>query len=193
MDETELRYALHDLGLSQVDFARLLGVTPRAVTLWLGAQRAVPPPVSAYLRLLRAAPASLRQAEFQLLKESGKSMRDGMYCVVYSSQTPGQTLAGYGFVIFDGGKIYGGDPGGCQYNGDYTFKDELGVADVRVKLTFAPNSVAVFGVSSPYEWSVDASGTIDPTSVDGFTRLTTPQGQTVDVKFQFMRALPDAA
>jgi transcriptional regulator with XRE-family HTH domain len=193
VDQTELRHELHTLGLSQVDFARLIGVTPRAVTLWLAGQRAVPPPVSAYLRLLTAAPASMRQAEFQLLKESGNSMRDGMYCVVYSSQDSGPMLAGLGFVIFDGGKIYGGDPGGCQYNGAYAFDGQTGIADVHLKLTFSPNGVSVFGVSLPYEWSVDASCTFDPTSVDGLTRITTSLGQTVDVKFQFMRALPDAA
>ncbi len=120
-------------------------------------------------------------------------MRDGMYSVLYSSQDSGPTLAGYGFVIFDGGKVYGADPGGAQYNGEYTFDDQTGLADVHLKLTFAPNHVAVFGVSLPYEWSVDASCAIDPNSVDGLTRITTSLGQTVDVTFRFMRALPDAA
>lgn len=59
-----LRDALYDHGLSQVEFARMVGVTPRAVAMWLAGQRKVPGPVKAYLRLFGAVPLDYQHEEF---------------------------------------------------------------------------------------------------------------------------------
>lgn len=67
--------ARSDLGLSQVDFARLIEVTPRAVSLWMVGERAVPGPVKAYARLLLTAPLSARQIELARLIEGGSGMQ----------------------------------------------------------------------------------------------------------------------
>lgn len=63
MTGVELSEALVGIGLSQVQFARLLTVTPRAVQLWISDQRHVPGPVGAYLRLFRTLPPERRQEE----------------------------------------------------------------------------------------------------------------------------------
>jgi hypothetical protein len=120
-------------------------------------------------------------------------MRDGMYAVEYYSSDTGQLMAGYGFAIFDAGKVYGGDPFGGSYNGECIYNPATGLASVKIKLTFPPDGMAVFGVSLPYEWSVDATTAFDPLANPGAAVLTTVNGQTVNVRFRFIRALPDAA
>ncbi|HEY1728116.1 MAG TPA: hypothetical protein VGG22_07075 [Candidatus Baltobacteraceae bacterium] len=193
MKASDLRASLHKLGFSQADFARLLGVTSRAVSMWLGEQRAVPPPVEAYLRLFTAAPEATRLAEVQRLSESELTMRDGMYAVEYYSNDTGQTLVGYGFVIFDAGKVYGGDPFGGTYNGEYTFDPATELVNVRIKLTFPPGAQAVFGAGPPYEWSVEATTSFLPQTTVGNALLVTTLGQTVNVSFRFIRPMPEAA
>jgi predicted transcriptional regulator len=63
----DLKTILNEVGLSQTDFARLVGVTPRAVTLWMVGDRNIPGPVEAYARLLHSVPLSVRQVELQRL------------------------------------------------------------------------------------------------------------------------------
>lgn len=50
MNGGELRDRLDCLKLTQVEFARLLGVTPRAVNMWVTGKRKVPSTATAYLR-----------------------------------------------------------------------------------------------------------------------------------------------
>ena len=80
MEENIVRITLDTLGLSSADFARLVGVTPRAVSLWLGSQREIPGPVRAYARLLFSLPPSLRRAEIEnTLSERKQPMRPFKY------------------------------------------------------------------------------------------------------------------
>jgi hypothetical protein len=76
MEENIVRTALGALNLSAPEFARLIGVTPRAVTLWLASQREVPGPVRAYVRLLLSIPSALRRSELEnALTERKVAMR----------------------------------------------------------------------------------------------------------------------
>ena len=59
MQVADFKTALQDLGLSQADFARLVGVTSRAVALWTAGERSIPGPIESYLRLLQSAPTSV--------------------------------------------------------------------------------------------------------------------------------------
>ena len=101
----DLKIVLGEIGISQADFARLVGVTPRAVSLWMVGDRNIPGPVEAYARLLAAVPPSARQAELNRLKERKTPMRDGMYEVRYQS-AGGQ---GAGTLILDNGRVFGAD------------------------------------------------------------------------------------
>lgn len=58
MTARQIRKSLKDLGLSQIVFARLMGVTPRAVNLWATGKRHIPGPVIAYLRIFPQLSAS---------------------------------------------------------------------------------------------------------------------------------------
>lgn len=65
MEENIVHTALDKLSLSSPNFSKLVGVTPRAVSLWLSGQREVPGPVHAYVRLLLSLPPHLRRREIE--------------------------------------------------------------------------------------------------------------------------------
>jgi hypothetical protein len=150
--------------------------------------RGIPGPVEAYARLLHSVPLSVRQVELQRLKERKTAMRDGMYGVQYESVAG----AGVGVLVLDNGRVFGADPFGGKYDGEYLYDEGSGLAELRLKLTFAPNAPAVFGISHPYEWSIDVTAKIDPRLDSGRTRIATPVGPHIDAQYRYMRALPEA-
>lgn len=190
MSPAELRAFLVESGLSQGGLAKLLDVSPRAVGFWLSEERAIPGAVDAYARLFLALPPGLRQAEMRRLRETKPTMRDGMYAVTYHD--PARTSYGYGTVVFDNGKIYGADPAGGRYDGDYTYDDASQLATIHIKVAFPPNVAAVFAPAQPFEWSVDMSGVINPRVDKGFIELATTLGK-VQAEYQFLRELPSTA
>jgi len=115
-------------------------------------------------------------------------MQEGMYGVEYR----GQAGWGVGAFVLQQGRIFGADPAGGRYDGDYTENEGTGLADLRLKLTFPPNTQAVFGISRPYEWSVDATARIDPRVDSGTAELRTALGPTVQITYKRMRDLPKA-
>src|ERR1700674_1457670 len=126
MTSDDLRSLLMEFGLTQADFARLIGVTLRAVTLWVADERAIPGPAEAYVRLLRLLPPNLRQVELNRLKQKGTNMRDGMFGITFQ----GQHGRGMGMLIFDSGRVYGTDEAGVRYDGGYVFDESSGLVNV---------------------------------------------------------------
>lgn len=185
---SDLRDILEDVGLSQSAFARLIGVTPRAVTLWMSGERAIPGPAEAYARLLSLLPANLRQIELARLDDRRSDMRDGMYGVQYGSVAG----AGLGVIILDTGRVYGADAGGCKYDGAYIYNEKTGLADLDLKLTFAPNAQAVFGIRNPYEWSINVKASLDPRVDVGNLQIKTEIGPSIQARYEYLRPLPDA-
>lgn len=187
MDSTQLKSRLADLRLSQADLARLVGVTSRAVALWVGNDRPIPGPVIAYLRALALLPPNLLQIELSQLK--GGFMRDGMYRIRFQSRTDG----GDGVLVFDGGRVWGTDTGNARYDGEYVINQSTGKADMRLKVTFPANGMSVFGITNPYEWSIDVTTTLDPQRVQGELMVQTSLHQPLRAQYEFMRPLPEAA
>lgn len=66
------------------------------------------------------------------------------------------------------------------------------MAELQLKLTFAPNAPAVFGISHPYEWAIDVTAQFDPRVDHGTTRITTPVGPHIYANYRYLRALPEA-
>jgi DNA-binding transcriptional regulator YiaG len=188
MNGNELKIMLAELEISQADFARLIGVTSRAVALWVGDQRQVAGPAEAYLRVLQLLPQSLRQIEFNRLRQKGTDMRDGMYGISFQ----GQEGAGMGVMIFDDGRVYGTDTQGVRYDGDYLYDEDSGLAEVKVKVTFPPNVRAAFGISNPYEWAFDITTSFYPKQRSGPIEVCTSIGQPISAQFAFLRPLPEA-
>jgi hypothetical protein len=189
MTSDELKISLRELGVSQADFARLIGVTTRAVTLWLANDRSIPGPVEGYLRLMLMLPQNLRQIELNRLKAKGTTMRDGMYGISFQ----GREGAGMGVLIFDTGKVFGTDTEGVKYDGEYVYNEGTGQVAVKVKITFPPNVRAVFGVSNPYEWAFDITTSFDPKNNNGQLAVQTSLGQAINAQYVYLRSLPEAA
>ena len=189
MTTNDLKSFLTEFELTQSDFARLVGVTLRAVALWIAEERAIPTPVQAYVRLFRLLPTSLRQIELNRLKERGTNMRDGMFGITFQ----GQYGKGMGVLIFDNGRIYGTDEAAVRYDGDYVFDEGAGLVDVKVKVTYPPNVRAVQGISNPYEWSIYVETKFDPRKNSGSLKLATSLGKPLSAQYVFLRSLPEAA
>jgi hypothetical protein len=189
MTSDELQTVLAELGITQADFARLVGVTSRAITLWVAEQRSIPGPAEAYLRVLQLLPQNLRQVEFNRLKRKGTDMRDGMYGISFQ----GQQGVGMGVLIFENGRVYGTDTQGVRYDGEYLYSESTGLADVKIKVTFPPNVRAVFGVSNPYEWAFDVTTSFNPKQNSGPLTVRSSVGQPINAQFVFLRTLPEAA
>jgi hypothetical protein len=189
MESGELKAFLTEVGVSQADFARLLGVTSRAVTLWMTEERAVPGPAAAYVRVFRLLPTNFRQIELNRLKSRGTGMRDGIFGITFQ----GQNGSGMGMLIFDAGKIYGTDSEGARYDGTYTYRENTATADIVLKVTFPPGITSVFGICNPYEWSIDVSTGFDPKQNSGALTVKTSLGKAIDAQFKYLRPLPDAA
>jgi hypothetical protein len=189
MSSEELEVVLAELGITQADFARLIGVTPRAIALWVADERSIPGPAEAYLRVLQLLPQNLRQVELNRLKQKGTTMRDGMYGISFQ----GQQGAGMGLLIFENGRVYGTDTQGVRYDGEYLYSESTGLADVKVKVTFPPNVRAVFGISNPYEWAFDVTTSFNPKQNSGPLTVRSSVGQPLNAQCVFLRTLPEAA
>jgi hypothetical protein len=188
MLSANLKAIIDALGLSQADFARLIGVTPRAVTLWMVGDRAIPGPVEAYATLLASVPLSVRQIELARLNQRRSGMRDGMYGVEYFSSRSG----GLCTLIMDSGRVFGADPLGGRYDGEYIYDESTGLVELNIKVTFPPNIQSVFGISHPYEWSLDLTTNLNPRLDSGQVRIVTPVGPLLEARYRYLRSLPDA-
>jgi transcriptional regulator with XRE-family HTH domain len=189
MLSSNLRLILGELGLAQTELARLIGVTPRAVSLWLKGDREIPGPVEAYLNLLAKLPIGIRQTELARIAGRSTPMREGMYGIEFNFQD----RIGHGTLVFEGGRIYGADVGAARYDGDYAFNEGSGMVDVNLKVTFPPNGMSVFGIAHPYEWAIEVRTVIDPSKDAAPIKVTTNLGRGVDAQYHFLRDLPDAA
>jgi transcriptional regulator with XRE-family HTH domain len=193
MTYSELKLLLLDLELSQVEFAKLVGVTPRAVNMWVQGEREIPGPVESYLRIFRMLNSSQRFAEKERVAGKEKVMREGMYEIQFhTSGNPADW--GMAVLIFGGGIVYGADAGGgASYDGTYAPTAEPGIVDVKLKVSFPPNVLSIFGISHPHEWSIEVRTKMDSRNEAGKVFAVTNLGQNVDASYSFIRALPEAA
>lgn len=185
MTPAELRAFLTEMHLSQADFARLVDVTPRAVTLWMSGERAISGPAAAYIRVFRLLPLNHRHVELSRLIEHSAGMRDGWFAISFQ----GPQGAGMCILVLDGGRVYGTDKQGVRYDGEYVFDEKTGNAHVRVKVTFPPNVASVVGISNPYEWTLEASTTFDPIIKSGPLAVQTSMGP-LKAEYVYLRTPP---
>jgi hypothetical protein len=119
-------------------------------------------------------------------------MRDGMFGISFQ----GQQGVGTGVLVFDAGKVYGADSGvdteGARYDGEYVFNEGTGKVDVKLKVTFPPHVVSIFGISNPYEWAFDATTSFDPRVNSGPLAMKPSIGHPLNAQYVYLRALPEA-
>jgi transcriptional regulator with XRE-family HTH domain len=142
-----LKRILDRLGLKQTEFAKLLDVSPRTVTLWVTGESPVPGPVKAYLRLLLGAGASVRAAEFSRLLTHRPGFDDGLYSLTYAGANAGQfPSSGIPAVaLLRSGRIVGTDAGGGKFEGTYHFDSVRQTNHFHVWLRVPPAGELVTG------------------------------------------------
>ena len=187
MSPDELRFALATLGISQADFARLIKVTPRAISLWLGKEREIPGAVEAYVRLLGSLPIGQRQAELTRMNLGVKTMKDGMYKIDYA----GNTGSGYATLIFESGRIYGADVARGQYDGHYEANPNTGLVDISVRVLMPANTPSVIGVVQPFDWMLDVKASMNPARDSDDIQVANNLGAPLAARYEFLRALPN--
>jgi hypothetical protein len=188
MVNRDLKLALSELSISQVDLARLVGVTTRAVAMWMAGDREVPGAVEAYVRLLGSLTAAQRQVELARAKDRRTMMRDGMYGVEYDTSQG----SGMACLVLDTGRVYGADPMGGKYDGEYVYDETSGLADLSLKVTMPPNVLSVLGIKNPYEWSIDVRTKLNPKMDSGSLEVATSVGKPISATYRFLRPLPAA-
>lgn len=184
MDSIQLNDALVALGLEKRGFARLVGVTPRAVDMWCSGNREIPGPAVAYLRLLQSLPRALQAAELAKLEGTVMSY-DGLYFIEYVGS------AGHGNVtlVFMDGIVFGHD-GGVYYDGTYEpAPGAPGHMDLRLKLVVPPGVALVQGIPpQPAEYNFDINVRVPARGVAPL-QTETPYGP-VAFRISYLRALP---
>jgi hypothetical protein len=185
MNADELRQSLSSLAITQLDLARLLGVTSRAVSLWATDERGVPGPAAAYLRLLLALPKALQAKELATLKQEKSIMCEGMYLFTYQ----GHTGVGLGMIVLTDGHAFGTDTG-VQYDGTYApSPTRPGFVDLQLKATVPPGIGLVQGVPpQPVEYRFDLNCTF-PARGSADLQIPTPFG-AVRAQVRFLRDIP---
>jgi hypothetical protein len=186
MTPDELRFALAQLGISQAEFARLIKVTPRAISLYLGKEREIPGAVEAYIRLLESLPIGQRQAELTRMNLGVKTMKDGMYKI----DCVGNSGSGYATLIFESGRIFGADIAHGQYDGHYEVNPATGLVDISVRVTMPANTESVIGVVQPFDWMLDVKASMNPARDSDNIQVTNNLGAPLAARYEFLRSLP---
>ena len=75
MSSDDLRRALDDLGISQVELGRRLGVAGQSVRRWVGPDGTVPGPVAVLVRLLQSRPELVTVVGFDPAPRIGRRAR----------------------------------------------------------------------------------------------------------------------
>lgn len=188
MKGVDLRDAITGMGLTQVEFARLVDVSVGAVAQWLSGARAVPGPVESFVSLFLRLPSSIRETELQQLRKGSTQMKNAMYHITFS----GQAGTGTATLTFQDGLVYGFDEAGAKYDGNYFASDRKDHMLIKVKVTMPANQPSVVtGQSLPFEWILEVSGHLPIYADTGTLIADTNAGPQLTVKFQRMRDLPD--
>lgn len=142
-----LKRVLDRLGLKQSEFAKLLDVSPRTVSLWATGDVALPGPVRAYLRLLQHADLAGRAAELARLSTPLPIIKDGLYSLTYgaSSGRYEKTDTKSGVALLRNGRIVGSDAGGAKFEGTYQFDSARQTNHFHVWLRVPPAGELVTG------------------------------------------------
>ncbi len=145
-----LKRVLDRLGLKQSEFAKLLDVSPRAVSLWATGEVALPGPVRAYLRMLQHAEPAVRSAELARLSSPRPVFEDGLYSLTYGSRSggPDKRDTRNGVALLRRGRIVGSDAGGAKFEGTYQFDSTRQTNHFHVWLRVPPAGKLVTGLDA---------------------------------------------
>lgn len=189
MQAQALKALLERYRIGQVEFARMIGVSPRSVARWLAVDaEPIPGPVEAYLRLLEIAPQTLREREIAMSRIGSALFIDGMYRV---TMTAAQGF-GTAVLVFDSGRVTGADEGGVLYDGYFEFHPTTSTTVAKIRVTVPPGTYLITGVTPPKGTAFDITVQIPAGAMPVAVQVQTPFGP-VNAKIDFVRGMPRAA
>ena len=144
MSAVMLRGVLERFGLTQVEFAELLSVTPRTVNLWATGETQLPGPVLAYLRVVQRLGPDGVAAELLNLDRRKQMLENGLYRINFA----GATGWGDGVLVLQNGTITGCDVGTVQYDGSYSFDNQKQVNKIELVIGVPPYGELVTGFTA---------------------------------------------
>lgn len=190
MADINLKDCLKTLGIKQIELARLLSVSPRAVSQWANGDVALPGPAAAYLRLFSALTPQQRSAELIRLQRQPKRLDDGIYALTYSANEDDQPCHASGLAVLRNGKILGSDRLGGVFSGSYAYDEKRRTNTVHVRMTVPDGGVLVTGFAAGAEGAIiDIAGSFDHAAPTAMSTVTV-EGAPVDVRLTYLGALP---
>ena len=188
-----LKDMLERLGLKQAEFARLIDMSPRSVSLWATGESPLPGPVAAYLRVLQLLPADLRSEELRRVQGRSKMIDEGLYNLEYRSADAcgGDSDCGSALAVLRNGKILGSDRWGAVFMGSYEFDPVSETNAVHLRLHVPPQGQLIKGYSAGPEGAIlEISGQFERAAPVART-VAHVAGQPLEVTMTFLGALPN--
>ncbi len=193
MLNTSFKETLEHLGLKQAEFARLIEMSPRSVSLWATGESPLPGPVAAYLRVLQLLPAEVRAQELRRVQGRSKMIDEGLYNVEYRFTGSHSVDADVGsaLAVLRNGKILGSDRWGAVFMGSYEFDPVNETNAVHLRLHVPPQGELVTGFAAGPEGAIiEVAGQFERAAP--LTRtIADIAGQPLEVTMTYLGALPN--
>jgi transcriptional regulator with XRE-family HTH domain len=185
-----LKRILSHIGVTQVELAKLLGVSPRTVSLWATGEISLPGPVRAYLRMLQSADASVRTVELRRLTEQHGRISEGLYSISYKASGNPAGSAGSALALVGDGRLIGADAWGGKFEGTYRFDTERRTYHLHIWLRVPPENETVTGSFSAGAGTlVQVEADFDPPDPLAST-VATLDGRPVDLSLAYLGPPP---
>ena len=193
MSNISLKETLNRLGLNQSEFARLIDMSTRSVSLWATGETPLPGPVAAYLRALQLLPAEQRAEEIRRVQDRSKMIDEGLYniecCAKVANPTGGEI--GSALAVLRNGKILGSDRWGAVFSGSYEFDRACRKNTVHLRLQVPPDAELVTGFAAGPEGAIlEVFGKFDRAAPLS-RAIADVAGQPLEVTMTFLGALPN--
>lgn len=195
MMNLSLKETLERLGLKQSEFARLIEMSPRSVSLWATGESPLPGPVAAYLRVLQLLPADARADELRRVQGRSKMIDEGLYNVEYRSTghrgDDADAAGGSALAVLRNGKILGSDRWGAVFMGSYEFDPVSETNAVHLRLHVPPEGELVTGFAAGPEGAiVEVTGQFDRAAPVS-RAVADVAGRSLEVTMTYLGALPN--
>ncbi len=191
MSEQSLKSTLERLGLRQTEFARLIEVSPRTVSVWATGDARLPGPVAAYLRVLNMLSPSERAEEFKRLKGRDKMFDEGLYRLNYAGHDNAEATSDDALAVLRNGKILGSDRWGGLFTGSYEFDASVETNKLHVRLQVPPGGILVNGFAAgPDGATVDIVGDFERAAPVSKTTVEIA-GKPIELQLTYLGGLPN--
>ena len=176
-----LSKALHRLGLTHAEFARLAGVSPHQVHAWATSNARLPGTIRAYL-------LHLETSGLAGSADRTHPLADGIYSIAFGNAQSGPGTA---TAVLRKGRIFGSDPEGGTFSGHYQFDSPRKLNRIDIRYLVPPGRTLVTGYYAGSEGaSVDIVGEFGSLDTRPVIKLNVGC-QPLDVELNYIGSLPN--